>query len=69
MTLAANGEWRNPPLSSPDYDRVSKALQRLQTLLRALVPLPAKPFQKSSGTFVPIFNIRIHPTLRGGVCE
>jgi hypothetical protein len=69
MTLAAKGEWRNPPLSFPDYDRVSKAFQRLQTLLRALVPLPAKPFQKSSGAFVPIFNIRIHPTLRGGVHE
>jgi hypothetical protein len=56
MTLAAKGKWRNPPLSSPDYERVSKAFQRLQTLLRALVPLPAKPFQKSSGAFVPIFN-------------
>jgi hypothetical protein len=69
MTLAANGEWRNPPLSSPDYDRVSKAFQRLQNLLRALVPLPGKPFKKSSGAFVPIFNIRIHPNLRGGVHE
>ncbi len=63
MTLAAQGEWRNPPLSSPDYDRVSKAFQRLQSLLRTLVPLPGKPFRKSDGTFVPLFQIRIHPKL------
>lgn len=63
MTLTAKGEWRNPPLSSPEYERVSKAFQRLQTLLRALVPLPGKPFRKSSGAFVPIFQIRIHANL------
>jgi hypothetical protein len=66
MTLAAKGEWRNPHGSSPDYDRVSKAFQRLQNLLRTLVPLPGKPFQKSAGAFVPIFQIRIHPKLLGG---
>ena len=60
MTLAAKGEWRNPHGSSPDYDRVSKAFQRLQTLLRRLVPLPEKPFRKSDGAFVPVFQIRIH---------
>jgi len=65
MTLAAQGEWRNPPLSSTDYDRVSKAFQRLQNLLRSLVPLPGKPFKKSAGAFVPIFQIRIHPKLLG----
>ena len=66
MTLAAKGEWRNPPISSPDYDRVSKAFHRLQALLRALVPLPEKPFQKSGGAFVPVFQARIHPNLRDG---
>jgi hypothetical protein len=66
MTLAAKGEWRNPPLSSPDYERVSKAFQRLQTLLRTLVPLPGRPFRKSDGAFVPLFQARIHPRLRDG---
>jgi len=66
MTLAAKGEWRNPHGSSPDYDRVSKAFQRLQTLLKALVPLPEKPFRKSDAAFVPIFQIQIHPKLLGG---
>ena len=65
MTLAAKGEWRNPPGSSPDYDRVTKAFQRLQTFLRSLVPLPGKPFKKSAGAFVPIFQIQIHPKLLG----
>jgi hypothetical protein len=60
------GEWRNPPGSSADYERVSKAFQRLQALLRALVPLPEKPFQKSGGAFVPVFQARIHPNLRDG---
>jgi hypothetical protein len=64
MTLAAKSEWRNPPGSSADYERVSKAFQRLQALLRALVPLPGKPFQKSGGAFVPLFQARIHPKLR-----
>jgi hypothetical protein len=66
MTLAAKGEWRNPPISSPDYDRVAKSFNRLQALLRALVPLPGKPFQKSGGAFVPVFQTRIHPNLRDG---
>lgn len=66
MTLAAKGEWRNPSGYSPDYDCISKAFQRLQTLLSSLVPLPGKPFQKSAGAFVPIFQARIHPKLLGG---
>lgn len=65
MMLAAKGEWRNPPGSSADYERVCKAFQRLQTLLRTLVPLPGKPFKKSANAFVPIFQIRIHPKLLG----
>lgn len=67
MTLAAKGEWRNPPGYSADYERVCKAFQRLQTLLRTLVPLPGKPFRKSSGAFVPLFQIRIHPKLLEGI--
>jgi hypothetical protein len=55
------GEWRNPPGSSADYERVSKAFQRLQALVQALVPLPGKPFKKSGGAFVPLFQARIHP--------
>jgi hypothetical protein len=69
MTLAAKGEWRNPPLLSPDYERVSKAFQQLQNLLRALVPLPGKPFKKSAGASVPLFHVRIHPALRCGARE
>jgi hypothetical protein len=63
MALAAKGQWRNPPVSSPDYERVSKAFQRLQNLLRTLVPLPDKPFRKSANFFLPAFKIRIHPKL------
>ena len=66
MTLAAKGEWRNPPKNSPDYDRVSKAFQRLQNLLCSLVPLPGKPFRKSAGAFIPIFQVQIHSRLRDG---
>jgi hypothetical protein len=64
MTLAAEGEWRNPPSSSTDYERVSKAFQRLQKLLRALVPLPERPFRRSGGGFVPKFQMLIHADLR-----
>ncbi len=63
MTLAARGEWQNPPSSSPDYERVSKAFRRLQRLLRGLVPLPGKPFRRSDGAFVPLFQVRIHAKL------
>jgi hypothetical protein len=30
------------------------------------VPLPGKPFQKSAGAFVPIFQVQIHSRLREG---
>lgn len=63
MALAAKGQWRNPPVSSRDYERVSKAFQRLQYLLRTIVPLPDKPFRKSTNFFLPAFKIRIHPKL------
>lgn len=63
MTLAAEGEWRNPPSSSPDYERVSKAFQRLQKLLRSLVPLPGKPFRRSDGASVPRFHLKVSARL------
>lgn len=63
MTLAAEGEWRNPPSYSPDYERVSKAFQRLQKLLRALVPLPDKPFRRSGGAFVSLFQVQFDAIL------
>jgi hypothetical protein len=59
MSLAAKGEWRNPPPSSADYERVSKAFHRLRSLLSQLVPLPGKPFKRSRGAFVPLFEIRV----------
>jgi hypothetical protein len=63
MKLAVTGEWRNPPSGRPDYPRVSKSFQRLQDLLRTLVPLPGKPFRRTRGVFTPIFEIRLHPEL------
>jgi hypothetical protein len=63
MTLAAKGEWRNPSAYAPEYERVSKAFQRLQHLLRALVPVPGKPFNKVEGGFIPVFQIKIHSNL------
>jgi hypothetical protein len=63
MSLAAKGEWRNPPPSSADYERVSKAFHRLRSLLSQLVPLPGKPFKRSRGAFVPLFEVGIHPRL------
>jgi hypothetical protein len=64
MTHAAKGEWRNPPISSPDYDRVSKSFHRLQALLRALVPIPDRPFCKARGAFLPLFNVKISNQLK-----
>ena len=43
--------------------KVRAVIQRLQVLLRTLVPLPGKPFRKSAGAYVPLFQIRIHPKL------
>jgi hypothetical protein len=59
MTLAAKGEWRNPPLGSAEYERVSRTFRRLRKLLMALVPLPGDPFQPHCGAFVPVFQIGI----------
>jgi hypothetical protein len=63
MTLAAHGQWHHPPKSSPDYGRTCKAFQRLQQLLRALVPLPGKPFRRQGGAYVPLFQVMIHRDL------
>jgi len=49
----------HPLKTSPDYDRTCKAFQRLQQLLCALVPLPGKPFRRSRGGYVPLFQVRI----------
>ena len=47
------------------WSQVRIEIQGNQTLLRSLVPLPGRPFQKSAGAFVTIFQIRIHPKLLG----
>jgi hypothetical protein len=60
MRLAADGEWRNPPLGSAEYERVSRAFRRLRKLLMALVPLPGDPFQPHRGAFVPAFQIGVN---------
>jgi hypothetical protein len=63
MQLAAKGEWRNPPLSSPDHERIGRAFRRLRALLQALVPLPGNPFRKHRGAYIPVFQIGIHRSL------
>lgn len=63
MRLAADGEWRNPPLGSAEYERVSRAFRRLRQLLQSLVPLPGDPFKKHRGAFVPLFQVTLHPDL------
>jgi len=63
MRLAADGEWRNPPLESAAYERVSRSFRRLRRLLQALVPLPGDPFKKHRGAFIPLFNVTLHPDL------
>jgi hypothetical protein len=69
MRLAADGEWRNPPLGSLEYERVSRAFRRLRQLLQALVPLPGDPFSKLHGAFIPLFQIRLHPGLEAEICR
>ena len=63
MRLAADGEWRNPPLGSLEYERVSRAFRRLRQLLQALVPLPGDPFKKQHAAFIPLFQVSLHPDL------
>ena len=59
MTVAHKGGWKNPPKESVDYQRISRSFRRLQKLLATLVPLPGKPFRKSGGAFIPMFQARI----------
>jgi hypothetical protein len=51
---------RNPPLSSPDHERIGRALRCLRALLQALVPLPGSPFRKHRGAYLPVFQIGVH---------
>ena len=46
-----------------DYGRTCKPFQRLQQLLCAHVPLPGKPFRRSRGGYVPLFQISLNATL------
>lgn len=66
MHLAVRGEWRNPPVDAPDYERVSKAFLRLRQLLKDLVPLPGEPFRKLRGAYHPEFAARLHPDIVSG---
>ncbi|MCX6880597.1 MAG: hypothetical protein NTW21_43345 [Verrucomicrobia bacterium] len=67
MRLAADGEWRNPPLGSLEYERVSREFRRLRQLLQSLVPLPGDPFKKLRGAFIPLFQVSLHPDLEAGI--
>jgi hypothetical protein len=49
-------------LGGPTY-RCCEAFRRLRALLSQLVPLPGKPFKRSRGAFVPLFEVGIHPRL------
>lgn len=60
MLLVRDGEWRNPPLTSPTHERVSRAFRRLRALLKTLVPLPGDPFRKHRGAYVPVFQVGLH---------
>jgi hypothetical protein len=63
MQLAVKGTWQNPSIDDPDYERISQAFRRLRILLAKLIPLPGKPFKRSSGAFVPVFQLRLHQDL------
>jgi hypothetical protein len=67
MTLAVKREWRNPPSDAADHESVRKNFHRLEELLRALVPLPGKPFQRLRGAFIPVFQVSLHPDLLDGI--
>ncbi|MCX6875286.1 MAG: hypothetical protein NTW21_15985 [Verrucomicrobia bacterium] len=66
MRLAADGEWRTPPLGFLEYERVSRAFRRLKQLLQTLVPMPGDPFKKLRGAFIPLFQVSLHPGLEAG---
>jgi len=61
MKLAVDREWSNPSSGASDHESVRKNFQRLESLLRALVPFPGKPFRKEAGKFIPCFKIGLHP--------
>ena len=67
MTLAVKREWRNPPSDAPTHESVRKNFKRLDELLRSLVPLPGKPFRRFHGTFIPVFQVSLHPDLEAGL--
>ena len=66
MKLAVDQEWSNPPSGARNHESVRKNFQRLESLLRALVPLPGKPFRNEAGKFIPHLQISLHPDLEAG---
>jgi len=67
--IADDMSFRNPPSGASNHESVRKNVQRLEKLLRTLVPLPGKPFRNESGKFVPCFKISLHPDLGAGFAQ
>jgi hypothetical protein len=64
MQVCRDQRWKNPPTSSDDYELASRSFRRVAEFLRKAVAIPAEPFRKSDGEFIPLFQIRLARSLR-----
>lgn len=64
MQICRDQRWKNPPTSADDYELASRSFRRVAEFLRKAVAIPAEPFRKSDGEFIPLFQIRLARSLR-----
>ena len=57
--MAVRGKWTPPPPGSAKHDNAIRAMNRLENLIRALVPISGEPFETREGDIHPVFQVRL----------
>lgn len=58
-TIAVRGEWANPPSDHQKHQSDRKAFERLEEVLKKLLPIGGKPFGRSGGKWRPVFAVAL----------
>lgn len=67
LELSHSGHWNNPHSSDPNYEKRSRAFNRLRDDLRKLIPIPAQPFHRRNRGWEPKFTVALDGALNAVV--
>ena len=63
LELSHHGRWKNPHSNDSDFERRSRAFNRLREQLRMLIPIPAEPFHRRNRGWEPKFTVELDGAL------